>query len=97
MMNKRGSTLLILLVVIICGLIIYFTVPGSFWNSIGSQNYKSPYHNSAPQVNGGPTPVILQFRDPFKYDKYEPSKKDEFLKDRDNNSKKLENKSPYWK
>lgn len=49
------------------------------------------------QTEGGPTPTGLRFNDPFKYDKYSPSKKDEFLKKREENSKNVEGKPLYWK
>ena len=96
--NKNGSTIVTLLILLILGVVIYFLIPKDFWNSVGSKNFKSPNHmGSSIQTEGGPTPTGLRFNDPFKYDKYSPSKKDEFLKKREENSKNVEGKPLYWK
>lgn len=95
--NKNASTIVTLLILLILGVVIYFLIPKDFWNSVGSKNFKSPSHTGSIQTEGGPTPTGLRFNDPFKYDKYSPTKKDEFLKKREENKKGSEGKSLYWK
>lgn len=96
--NKNANTVVTLLIVLIIGTIIYFLIPKDFWNSVGSKNFKSPPNvGSSVNTEGGPTPTSLQFRNPFKYDKYEPTKKEEFLKKRQENGKNVEGKPLYWK
>lgn len=95
--SKKASTVITSLVVIIILIIAYFLIPNSFWNSVGSKNFKSPSHTGTISKDGGPTPTSLRFNSPFKYDNYTPSKKDEFLKKREENSKKSSGGSLYWK
>lgn len=92
----KSSTVVTTIILIIVIVLIYLLIPKNFWDSVGKENYKSAAHTSV-KTEGGPTPAILQFRDPFKYDKYEPTKKDEFLKKREENSKNSENKPLFWK
>lgn len=96
--SKNGNTVVTLVILIVLVGIIYLMIPNDFWDSVGSKNFKSPSHVAASNTKeNGPTPSILQFKDPFKYDKYEPTKKEEFLKKRQENGKNAEGKPLYWK
>lgn len=95
---KKANTITTLLIVLITGIIIYFLIPKSFWDDVGSKNFKSPSHVGSTSTNsGGPTPGALRFNDPFKYDNYKPTKKDDFLKEREKNKKNSDGGSLYWK
>jgi len=93
--NKKAFSYITILLIILIPMLIYLLVPSSFWNSIGSKTFKGPV--IIPQDNsGGPTPTSLRFNNPFQYDNYKPSKRDEFMKKREENSKDKDGKTIFW-
>ena len=94
---KKANIYITLTVIILIGGLAYLIIPSSFWKNTGSSQFKSPVHGGSMSSSrdGGPTPTSLQFKDPFKYDNYKPSKKDEFLKKREENKK--EGGNLFWK
>ena len=95
MNQKRAFSYLTILIVILIPLMIYLLTPKGFWDTVGSKTFTGPTVGSS-DGSSTSTPTSLRFIDPFKYDNYKPSKKDEFMKKREENQKDKDGKTIFW-
>lgn len=90
MEEKENSNIgiYIKIAILIIGLILAYIFMPKSWENLGDT-----YKPRTVEKDGGPTPTSLQFKNPFKYDGYQPVKKIE-PKPHENAGK---NESIFWK
>lgn len=94
--NEKKEFPYTLLIIVILSMVTYFFMPKDFWKDMTKNSASNPSPNVGTSKS---TPASLRFIDPFKYDNYKPSSRDEFIRKRADDAKdmKKEGKSLFFK